>query len=80
MPALEITGSGDADLALIRAVAAGQAVSIAPGPMALVRRNRAEAIHYNAGGSTWPIRWSDAPSSADNVGEMREESRARRTD
>jgi histidine ammonia-lyase len=46
MPMVELTGPGDrdVDLGLIRAVAAGQAVSIGPGPLAAVRRQRAEAM------------------------------------
>ncbi len=43
MPALEITKAGDADLRLIRAVAAGQAVSIGPGLLDLVQQRCAEA-------------------------------------
>jgi len=50
MPALEITGPGDTDLAAIRAVAAGQAISIGPGLLAAVRRNRAEAMRALADG------------------------------
>jgi histidine ammonia-lyase len=43
MPALTITEAGRADLGLIRAVAAGQAVSIGPGLLEAVRRSCAEA-------------------------------------
>jgi histidine ammonia-lyase len=51
MPVLEITtGPGGADLALIRAVAAGQAVSIAPGLLAAVRQNRDDAMRALADG------------------------------
>jgi histidine ammonia-lyase len=50
MPALEITAPGDSDLVAIRAVAAGQAVSIAPGLLAAVRQNRDEAMRALADG------------------------------
>jgi histidine ammonia-lyase len=43
MPALQITEAGDADLGLIRAVAAGQAVSIRPGLLDPVQQRCAEA-------------------------------------
>ena len=43
MPALAITKAGDADLGLIRAAAAGQAVSIGPDLLASVQRRRTEA-------------------------------------
>ncbi len=43
MPALEITEAGDADLGLIRAVAAGQAVSIGPGLLDVVQQRCTEA-------------------------------------
>ncbi len=43
MPALAITGAGDADLGLIRAVAAGQAVSIDPALLAAVQQRGTEA-------------------------------------
>jgi histidine ammonia-lyase len=43
MPALAITNAGDADLGLIRAVAAGQAVSIGPGLLASVQQRCTEA-------------------------------------
>ena len=43
MPALAITEAGDADLGLIRAVAAGQAVSISPGLLATVQQRCTEA-------------------------------------
>src|SRR5271167_2178246 len=43
MPALAITEAGDADLGLIRAVAAGQAVSIDPALLAVVQERCAEA-------------------------------------
>src|ERR1700746_2386049 len=43
MPALVITQAGDADLGLIRAVAGGQPVAIAPGLLAAVRRRREQA-------------------------------------
>jgi histidine ammonia-lyase len=49
-PALEIGGVDAADLGLIRAVAAGRAVSLAPGLLAAVRRQRAEAMAALAGG------------------------------
>jgi histidine ammonia-lyase len=48
--AAEITEAGLADLGLIRAVAAGQAVRIGPGLLAAVRRQRAEALAALAGG------------------------------
>ena len=38
MPALAITDAGDADLGVIRAVAAGQAVSIDPALLATVQQ------------------------------------------
>ena len=43
MPALEITAAGDADLGLIRAVAAGQPVSIGPALLAAVQQRCTEA-------------------------------------
>jgi histidine ammonia-lyase len=43
MPALTITEAGGPDLELIRAVAAGQAVSIAPGLLEMVQQRCAEA-------------------------------------
>ena len=43
MPALEITETGDADLGLIRAVAAGQPVSIGPGLLDVVQQRCTEA-------------------------------------
>jgi len=43
MPALEITEAGDADLGLIRVVAAGQAVSIGPGLLDVVQQRCTEA-------------------------------------
>ncbi|MGO8889236.1 MAG: aromatic amino acid lyase [Streptosporangiaceae bacterium] len=43
MPTLTITQAGDADLGLIRAVAAGQAVSIAPALLAAVQQRCTEA-------------------------------------
>ena len=43
MSALVITQAGDADLGLIRAVADGQPVAIAPGLLAAVRRRREQA-------------------------------------
>jgi histidine ammonia-lyase len=43
MPALAITEAGDADLGLIRAVAAGQAVSIGPGLLAAVQQRCMQA-------------------------------------
>jgi histidine ammonia-lyase len=43
-PALTITAAGDADLSVVRAVAAGQPVSIAPGLLEEVRRRRASAL------------------------------------
>ena len=43
MPALAITEAGDADLGLIRAVAAGQAVSIGPGLLAAVQHRCTQA-------------------------------------
>jgi histidine ammonia-lyase len=43
MPALTITEAGDPDLELIRAVAAGQAVSMAPGLLEMVQQRCAEA-------------------------------------
>jgi histidine ammonia-lyase len=43
MPALAITEAGDADLGLIRAVAAGQAVSIEPGLLAMVQQRCTQA-------------------------------------
>jgi histidine ammonia-lyase len=49
-PALTITGGGDADLGLIRAVAAGQAVSIEPDLVAAVRRRREQALRALRGG------------------------------
>jgi histidine ammonia-lyase len=49
-PALEITEAGAAGPGLIQAVAAGQAVSIAPGLLAAVRRQRAEATAALADG------------------------------
>jgi histidine ammonia-lyase len=49
-PVLEITEAGAADLGLIRAVAAGQAVRIGPGALAAVRRQRASAIRALADG------------------------------
>jgi histidine ammonia-lyase len=48
--AAEITEAGLADLGLIRAVAAGQAVRIAPALLAAVRRQRADALAALAGG------------------------------
>ena len=48
MAGIEITAN--ADPGLIRAVASGQAVSIAPGPLAVVRRQRAAALAALAGG------------------------------
>ena len=42
-PALEITAAGDADLRLIRAIAAGRAVSIGPALLKAVRQRCAEA-------------------------------------
>ena len=44
MPAIEITGAGDADPGVIRDVADGQPVSIGPGALAAVGRQRAEAL------------------------------------
>jgi histidine ammonia-lyase len=49
-PAAEITGTGGTALALIRDVAAGRAVSIAPGVLAALRRQRAEATRALADG------------------------------
>jgi len=49
-PVLEITGAGAPDLGLIRAVAAGHAVSIGPELLAAVRRQRAEAMAALADG------------------------------
>ena len=43
MPALAITEAGDADLGLVRAVAAGQAVSIGPALLAAVQQRCTEA-------------------------------------
>ena len=43
MPALAITEAGDADLGLIRAVAAGQAVSIEPALLAAVQQRCTQA-------------------------------------
>ncbi len=43
-PAPTVIAASDADLALIRAVAAGQPVSIEPGLLEAVRRRRAEAL------------------------------------
>ncbi|HEX7267496.1 MAG TPA: aromatic amino acid lyase, partial [Streptosporangiaceae bacterium] len=43
MPALEITEAGDPDLGLIRAVAAGRAVSIGPGLLDMVQQRCTEA-------------------------------------
>src|SRR5215472_18712788 len=43
MPALVITRAGDADLGLIRAVAAGRPVAIAAGLLAAVQRRREQA-------------------------------------
>jgi histidine ammonia-lyase len=50
MPAVEITSGGDADLGLIRSVAAGCGVRIGPSVMASVRRRRAEALATLADG------------------------------
>jgi histidine ammonia-lyase len=50
MPAIEMTEASRADLDLIRAVAAGQAISIGPGQLAAVRRRRAEAMAALADG------------------------------
>jgi histidine ammonia-lyase len=44
MPAVVITAGGDADLGLIQAVAAGQAVSLEPGLLATVRQRREQAL------------------------------------
>jgi histidine ammonia-lyase len=48
--ALAITAAGDADLGLIRAVAGGQSVSIAPGLLAAVRQRREQALQALRGG------------------------------
>jgi len=48
--AAEITEAGSADLGLIRSVAAGQSVRIAPELLALVRQRRAEAVRALADG------------------------------
>jgi histidine ammonia-lyase len=50
MPAIEITGAGDADPGVIRDVADGQPVSIGPGALAAVGRQRAEALRALADG------------------------------
>jgi histidine ammonia-lyase len=50
MPTVEITSAGQADLGLIRSVAAGQGVSIGPSVLAAVRRRRAEAMAALADG------------------------------
>jgi len=52
MPALAITEAGDADLGLIRAVAAGQAVSIAPDLLAAVQQRCTEARQALRDGQT----------------------------
>ena len=49
-PVLEITEAGAADLGLIRSVAAGYGVRIAPDLLAVVRRQRAEAVAALADG------------------------------
>jgi histidine ammonia-lyase len=49
-PAREIAFGGDADLALIRSVAAGSGVSIVPELLAAIRRQRAEAVAALADG------------------------------
>jgi len=50
VPAAEIAVAGDIDLGLIRSVAAGQHVRIAPESLAAVRRRRAEAVAALADG------------------------------
>jgi len=49
-PALTVAAAGDADLALVRAIAAGQPVSIGPGLLEAVRRRRTEALSALRGG------------------------------
>jgi histidine ammonia-lyase len=48
--AAEITQAGDADLGVIRSVAAGQCIGIAPELLAAVRQRRAEAVRALADG------------------------------
>ena len=52
MPALAITEAGDADLGLIRAVAAGQAVSIGPGLLETVQQRCTQARQALRDGQT----------------------------